>query len=79
MTLTELAKTYGEMLHLRVGLGIHVVVLSGHDVIREAFADKGVYFSNRPTYAPILKYTCNGKGKIYSFNVNPINGRASDC
>ncbi|KAI0241630.1 Cytochrome P450 2J2 [Lamellibrachia satsuma] len=64
MTLTELAKTYGEMLHLRVGLGIHVVVLSGHEVIREAFADKGVYFSNRPTYAPILKYTYNGKGII---------------
>ncbi|KAI0237362.1 Cytochrome P450 2U1 [Lamellibrachia satsuma] len=64
MTFTELAKTYGEMIHLRVGLGIHVVVLSGHDVIREAFADKGVYFSNRLTFPSILKYTCNGKGIV---------------
>ena len=62
LTLTDLAKTYGEIVHLRVGPQNHVVVLTGNDVIREAFVDNGEYFSNRPTFIPLVKYTSGGKG-----------------
>ncbi|KAI0219324.1 hypothetical protein LSAT2_029096 [Lamellibrachia satsuma] len=63
LTLTELANIYGEMFHLRTGPGGHLVVLTGHDVIREAFVDKAEYFSNRPNFVPLVKYTTKGKGK----------------
>ena len=65
LTLTELAKTYGDMVHLRVGPG-HIVVLSGHDVIREAFIDNGEFFSDRPSNMPLEKYTSNCKGRAYT-------------
>ena len=64
LTFAELAKTYGEILHLRVGPRRHMVVLTGQDVIREAFVDKGEYFAGRPTFSPLAKYTSNGKGKL---------------
>ena len=62
LTLTELAKTYGEIVHLRVGVWSHMVVLSGHEVIREAFIDNGEFFSDRPSNWPLEKYTSNYKG-----------------
>ena len=71
LTFTELAKTYGEMFHLRIGRSTHIVVLTGNDVIREAFVDKAEYFSNIPNFFPIVRYMSNGKGKMHSFNVNP--------
>ncbi len=61
---TELAKTYGEIVHLRAGRKIHMVILTGNDIIREAFVDKGEVFSNRPTF-PLTKYTSNNKGRPY--------------
>ena len=63
LTFTDLARTYGEILHLRVGPRRHLVVLTGQEVIREAFVDKGEYFAGRPTFNPLAKYTSNGKGK----------------
>ena len=70
LTLTDLAKTYGEIVHLRVGPQNHVVVLTGNDVIREAFVDNGEYFSNRPTFIPLVKYTSGGKGiELVSFGI----------
>ena len=68
LTFTELAKTYGEIVHLRVGRKRHMVILTGNDIIREAFVDKGEVFSNRPTL-PLTKYTSNNKGR-------PTAGRA---
>ena len=65
LTLTELAKTYGEIFHLRTGPKGHMVVLTGHDVIREAFVDKAEYFSNRPSSIPLVKYLSHGKGRAY--------------
>ncbi|KAI0212540.1 Cytochrome P450 2F2 [Lamellibrachia satsuma] len=64
LTLTELAKTYGEIFHLRTGPRGHLVVLTGQDVIREAFVDKAEYFSNRPSSIPLMKYLSHGKGII---------------
>ena len=61
LSFEELAKKYGEMFHLRIGKR-HMVVLTGQEVIREAFVEKGEYFSNRPTFTPLVKYTHNGKG-----------------
>ena len=61
LSFEELVKKYGDIFHLRFGHR-HVVVLSGQEVIREAFVEKGEYFSNRPTFIPLLKYTHNGKG-----------------
>ena len=65
LTLTELAKTYGEIVHLRVGVGGHMVVLSGYEVIREAFIDNGEFFSDRPSNWPLEKYTSNCKGRHF--------------
>ena len=48
LNFVELAKKYGEIFHLRFGQR-HMVVLLGQEVIREAFVEKGEYFSNRPT------------------------------
>ena len=48
LNFVELGKKYGEIFHLRFGQR-HMVVLSGQEVIREAFVEKGEYFSNRPT------------------------------
>ena len=69
LTFMELAKTYGDVVHLRVGSSGHMIMLSGHDVIREAFVDKGEYFSNRPntSHEPLMKYTNKGKGTTSSF------------
>ncbi|KAK2176565.1 hypothetical protein NP493_655g00003 [Ridgeia piscesae] len=66
LTFMELAKTYGDVVHLRVGPSGHIILLSGHEVIREAFVDKGEYFSNRPntSHIPLMKYTNKGKGII---------------
>ena len=54
LTFTELAKTYGEIVHLRAGRNTHIVILTGNEIIREAFIDKGDVFSNRPTF-PLMK------------------------
>ena len=62
MSFVELAKKYGEIVHLRFGPRGHMVVLTGQEVIREALIEKGEYFSNRPTFFPLVKYTTNGKG-----------------
>ena len=62
LTMTELAKKYGEIAHLRFGLHGHIVVLTGHKIIREAFVDKGEYFANRPTF--YSEYTHKGKGTV---------------
>ncbi|KAK2172071.1 hypothetical protein NP493_995g00020 [Ridgeia piscesae] len=66
LTFMKLAKTYGDVVHLRVGSSGHMIMLSGHDVIREAFVDKGEYFSNRPntSHEPLMKYTNKGKGIV---------------
>ncbi|KAI0210929.1 Cytochrome P450 2J2 [Lamellibrachia satsuma] len=61
-TFTDLAEKYGEIFHLRVGPKWHAVVLSGHDIIREAFIEKGEYFNNRPNFMKITKYFGDGKG-----------------
>ena len=42
-------------------------MLTGHEVIREAFVDYGEYFSDRPTFMPLLKYTSKGKGNLLPF------------
>ena len=62
LSFVELAKKYGEICHMRLGPRGHLVVLTGQEVIREAFVEKGEYFSNRPTFIPLVKYTTNGKG-----------------
>ena len=62
LTLTELAKKYGEIIHLRVGLLGHLVVLTGHGIIREAFVDRAEFFSDRPTSLPLEDYTSRYKG-----------------
>ena len=69
LTFMKLAKTYGDVVHLRVGPSGHMIMLSGHEVIREAFVDKGEYFSNRPntSHVPLMKYTKKGKGTLSSF------------
>jgi len=63
-TFTELAAKYGEIFHLKIGPSWHSVVLNGHDIIREAFVDKGEYFSNRPNFMKIFKYFGDGKGRF---------------
>ena len=64
LTFMKLANTYGDVVHLRVGSRGHLILLSGYEVIREAFVDKGEYFSNRPntSHEPLMKYTHKGKG-----------------
>ena len=62
-TFTDLAEKYGEIFHLRVGPKWHAVVLTGHDIIREAFIEKGEYFNNRPNFMKIIKYFGDGKGR----------------
>ena len=62
LSFEELAKKYGEIFHLRFGPRGHMVVLTGQEVIREAFVEKGEYFSNRWTLIPLVTDTANGKG-----------------
>ena len=65
ISFVELAKRYGEIFHLRFGPSGHMVVLTGQEVIREAFVsvvEKGDYFSNRRTLIPLVTNTANGKG-----------------
>ena len=62
LTFTELAKTHGEIVHLRAGRSKHIVILTGNEIIREAFIDNGEVFSNRPTF-PLMQYMQNNKGK----------------
>ena len=69
LTFMKLAKTYDDVVHLRVGSSGHMIMLSGQDVIRGAFVDKGEYFSNRSniSHVPLMKYTNKGKCTTSSF------------
>ena len=67
-TFTELAAKYGEIFHMKMGPSYHWVVLNGHDIIREAFVDKGEYFNNRPNFMKIVKYFGDGKGRLNLYN-----------
>ena len=44
LTFMKLAKTYGDVVHLRVGSSGHMIMLSGHDVIRGLLSTKGSTF-----------------------------------
>ena len=63
LSVVELAKKYGEIFHLRFGPRGHMVVLTGQEVIREAFVENGEYFSNRRNLmSRVHTNTANGKG-----------------
>ena len=64
LTFTELAKKYGQIVHMRIGQGGHVILLTGQDEIREAFVNKGESFGNRVSFHPIIKYRSKGIGKF---------------
>ena len=72
LTFTELAKKYGEIVHLRIGPGGHMIVLTGQDVIREAIVNQGETFGNRPSFNTMVKYTSKGRGKfaLWTFRVD---------
>ncbi|KAK2183887.1 hypothetical protein NP493_293g04044 [Ridgeia piscesae] len=70
LTFTELAKKYGEIVHLRIGPGGHMIVLTGQDVIREAIVNQGESFGNRPSFNTMVKYTSKGRGIIAGHGKN---------
>ncbi|KAK2183890.1 hypothetical protein NP493_293g04077 [Ridgeia piscesae] len=70
LTFTELAKKYGQIVHLRIGPRGHMILLTGQDVIREAFVNKGESYGNRPSFHPIVKYTSKGRGIVLGHGKN---------
>jgi len=69
--LTELAKKYGEIVYLRFGPFRHMIVLTGHKVIREAYVDNGDVFSGRPSY--LAKYLHQHKGMVGDVIVSAVS------
>ncbi|KAG8580000.1 hypothetical protein GDO81_007072 [Engystomops pustulosus] len=68
LSFQELAKTYGPVFSIRIGVQ-KIVVLCGYDIVKEALVNHAEEFSDRP-YVPALFDAAKGYGMAFSNGQN---------
>lgn len=70
LTLTEMSKTYGDVMQIKIGMQ-PVVVLSGYETLRQALIKQGDDFAGRPDLYS-FRYIGDGKSLTFSKDMGEV-------